>query len=158
LEKQREILIATSGMLALAQNVVDFNTTSAGTSKSIAQWVMEVVEDSSYDMQQSIANMAVNNISLISTNFFVGQPSQSNGAIATSDQAAVNTQFSTAALAGNKPLVMGPNFENTDRSIQSGSRVDQARWTAAIVATQNVLTSRRRAVGDGAPFNGSSAV
>ena len=66
--KQRKIFSAVSVTLlglyrltpttASAQNTVYFSTTDAGQTKSIAQWGVEVVDDSSDNMRQSIANMA----------------------------------------------------------------------------------------------------
>ena len=162
--KQRKLFGAVSVTLlglyrltpsaAVAQNTVYFSTTDAGQTKSIAQWGVEVVDDSSDNMRQSIANMAHNNIDVIATNFFVDQPLQANGQIATSDQAQLNTQLSIAAMAGNKPLIMGPNVGDTDSSYLNGTgQVSTTQWVNVLDATKNFMNSQGWTVSGVMPFN-----
>jgi autotransporter-associated beta strand protein len=162
--KQRKLLGTVSVTLlglyrltpstAVAQNTVYFSTTDAGQTKSIAQWGVEVVDDSSDNMRQSIANMGANNIDVIATNFFVDQPLQANGQIATSDQAQLNTQLSIAAMAGNKPLIMGPNVGDTDSSYLAGTgQVSTTQWVNVLDATKNYMNSQGWTVSGVMPFN-----
>jgi autotransporter-associated beta strand protein len=162
--KQRKIFAAVSATLlglygltpttASAQNTVYFSTSDVGQTKSIAQWGVEVVDDSSDNMRQSIANMGANNIDVIATNFYVDQPLQSNGQIATSDQSQLNTQLSIAAMAGNKPLIMGPNVGDTDSSYLAGTgQVSTTQWVNVLDATKNYMNSQGWAVSGVMPFN-----
>ncbi len=162
--KQRNIFgIASVALLCLyrlmpmtadAQNTVYFSTSAAGQTKSIAQWGVEVVDDSSDNMRQSIANMGANNIDVIATNFFVDQPLQANGQIATSDQAQLNTQLSIAAMAGNKPLIMGPNVGDTDSSYLNGTgQVSTTQWVKVLDATKSYMNSQGFTVSGVMPFN-----
>jgi autotransporter-associated beta strand protein len=162
--KQRKIFIAVSATVlgfyhftpttASAQNTVYFSTTDVGQTKSIAQWGVEVVDDSSDNMRQSIANMGADNIDVIATNFFVDQPLQANGQIATSDQSQINTQLSIAAMAGNKPLIMGPNVGDTDSSYLDGTgQVSTTQWVNVLDATKNYVNSQGWTVSGVMPFN-----
>ena len=138
---------------AKAQNTVYFSATAAGQTKSIAQWGVEVVDDSSDNMRQSIAYMGANNIDVIATNFFVSEPLQASGQIGTNSQSQLNTQLSIAAMAGNKPLVMGPNVGDTDSSYLSGSGVSVSQWAKVIYATKSYFNSQGWTVADVMPFN-----
>ena len=136
-----------------AANTVYFSTSDFGQSKSISQWGVEVVEDNADNMRQSIANMGVNNIDLIATNFFVDEALQSNGTIGPNSMAQLNTQLGIAAMAGNKPLFIGPNVGNTDASYLSGSGVSVSQWVKVLDATKNYLNSKGWTVADVSPFN-----
>ena len=91
---------------------------------------------------------------MIATNFYVDQPLQANGQIATSDQSQLNTQLSIAAMAGNKPLIMGPNVGDTDSSYLNGTgQVSTTQWVNVLDATKNYMNSHGWTVSGVMPFN-----
>jgi autotransporter-associated beta strand protein len=155
----RAVTVTLFGMCGLlpttarAVDVVSFTAGSAGSTKSIGTWGVEVVDGSTANMLQSIASMGANNINLIATNFFVDQPLQSNGQIGTTDQANISYQLGVAALAGNKPLIIGPNVGDTDSSYLSGSGVNESQWVKLLDATKAYYTSQGWNVADVLPFN-----
>ena len=55
-----------------------------------------------------------------------------------------------AAVAGYKPLFIGPNVGDTDSSYLNGSQVNVNQWAAAINATKKYMYLP---VADVAPFN-----
>jgi len=162
MRKQRQIfraitlaLLIFPGLIAIAANAqtVYFSVDAAGQTKSIPQWGVEVVEDSSDNMRQSIDNMGANNIDIIAVNFFVNEALQTDGTIGPNSQSAINTQLNIAGMAGSKPLVMGPNVGDTDSSYLSGSGVSVSQWVAVLDATKNYLNSKGWTLGDVMPFN-----
>jgi autotransporter-associated beta strand protein len=158
MKRRREVLGAVSLAsllvpLASRAQIVTFSTSSTGVTKSISQWGVEVVEDNSDNMRLSINNMGANNIDLIATNFFVNEALQANGSIGPNSQSQLNTQLSIAAMAGNKPIFIGPNVGDTDASYLSGSGVSVSQWVKVLDATKSYMSSKGWTVTDVTPFN-----
>ena len=111
------------------------------------------MDGSSDNMRQSIANMGANNINLIAVNFWVDEPLQANGQIGANSMSRINSQLAIAAMAGNKPILLGPNVGSTDASYLNGSQVSVAQWVKVLQATKTYLNSQNFTLGAVSPFN-----
>jgi autotransporter-associated beta strand protein len=139
--------LAVAGAPAFAQQTVNFATSSAGVTKSVAEWGVDTAWPNYDNVRLSVAHMKQASVDTVRLTFVTEQPLVDNGngtySLNATAKASIDAQLSLAALAGsNKPLTFVPTVGATDASYLASSGVNVTNWVRLIKTTQEYVNSK----------------
>ncbi len=123
---------------AMAQSTINFSTSDAGVTKSVATWGVDTAWPSYDNVRLSVANMGQSNVDEVRVTFHPGQALFDNGngtySLNATSKGYVDAQLSLATMAGTKPLTFVPG--------ELPTTYDSTHWIRTIKATQEYINSK----------------
>jgi autotransporter-associated beta strand protein len=140
---------------AFAVDDVGFSASSVGTTKSINQWGIEVVDGNPLNLAQSIATMG-SNLTIAATYFDLNDPLNSDGSLSGAQQQAINNQINDILegdTTGQKlSISMGPSVSGNNSEYTTNNSANVAEWAQAMVASKQYWVSHGYNVSWAGPY------